>query len=232
VSAVVLDTSGEPVSELLAQVCGTDLCINAQTDQLGAVRVTADELITKPAFKYGDGVTHAKFAQPLASGVNELGNVTTVAFPALSLGAPLVPGASSASGAVTLTLQPGTVVEIDPFDYPELEQQTFRAAVMPALSAPAAVDETLGLELIVALAPVQTTFCPAAALAVDNQAGWAPGSAVEFFLHGVDIEEQWAPYAGWAKVSDGTVSADGARVETSLDGGIPVLSVVGVRLAP
>ncbi|MEZ4234206.1 MAG: hypothetical protein R3B89_33840 [Polyangiaceae bacterium] len=48
----------------------------------------------------------------------------------------------------------------------------------------------------------------------------------------MSIEEEWAPYAGWAKVSNGKVSSDGTKVATNPDEGIPHLSVIGVRLKP
>ncbi|HEX7671984.1 MAG TPA: hypothetical protein VF395_20455, partial [Polyangiaceae bacterium] len=88
-------------------------------------------------------------------------------------------------------------------------------------------------EIIVGLTPTSTTFCPRAGLSVPNTPGWKAGAAVEFFLHGVEVTEEFAPYGGWAKVSSGTVSADGKTVDTDPDetSGLPILSVVGVRLA-
>jgi hypothetical protein len=74
-------------------------------------------------------------------------------------------------------------------------------------------------------------MCPAAALSVPNSPGWKAGAHVELFLHGIDVAEEWAPYGGWAKVSDGSVSADGKTIATDPDGGLPALSVVGIRLA-
>ena len=68
-------------------------------------------------------------------------------------------------------------------------------------------------------------------LTVPNTAGWPAGQAVEVFIHGVSVEEEWAPYAGWAKVSGGVVSDDGLSVVSTEGEGLPVLGVVGVRLA-
>ena len=45
---------------------------------------------------------------------------------------------------------------------------------------------------------------------------------------------QWAPYAGWAKASDGVVSGDGASAAT-LDGpqqGFPLLENFAIRKKP
>jgi hypothetical protein len=48
-------------------------------------------------------------------------------------------------------------------------------------------------------------------------------------MNGLDPGEAWAPYAGWAKVSDGTVTADGKSVETDAAQGIPVLGLFGIK---
>ena len=66
-------------------------------------------------------------------------------------------------------------------------------------------------------------------LSVPNTTGWAAGTEVEFWIHGVSVKEEWAPYGGWGKVSDGKVSSDGSRVETNEGDGIPILSVIGIR---
>ena len=74
---------------------------------------------------------------------------------------------------------------------------------------------------------------PAAAVTVPNSARWTAGATVEFYLLGTDVSQQWAPFAGWAKISDGQVSADGATVSTSADAGFPFLDAAfGVRLKP
>jgi hypothetical protein len=65
---------------------------------------------------------------------------------------------------------------------------------------------------------------------VPNTAGWPAGTEVEFWLHGVYPGEDWAPYGGWAKVSDGVVSGDGQSVETADGQGVPTLSVFGIKL--
>jgi hypothetical protein len=99
-------------------------------------------------------------------------------------------------------------------------------------NAPSAVDASLGFGILYALTPSGTELCPPAALTVPNSANFPARSSVEIFLHGTDILESWAPYGGWAKVSDGVVSEDGRTVSTVEGGGLPGLSVVGIRLAP
>jgi hypothetical protein len=123
-------------------------------------------------------------------------------------------------------------VEPDPFDFDTPDLKKFRAVEVPLAKAPAAVDPSLGFGMVVALTPAAAVLCPAAALSVPNSPAWPAGSRVEVFLHGVDVGEEWAPYAGWARVSGGAVSADGKTIMTDPDGGLPALSVIGIRLTP
>jgi hypothetical protein len=58
---------------------------------------------------------------------------------------------------------------------------------------------------------------------------WAAGTAVEFFVSGIDVGQQWAKWASWAKVSDGQVSSDGATISTTAGQGLPVLANLAVR---
>jgi hypothetical protein len=231
-SATVVDANGKPVPHLIAQACGTNLCLNGTTDGSGHVVIDANASETKPAFKYGDGVNYARFALPLAGPTVsvDLGSQATFAFDPPALGVPLTPSAEATSRGFTLTLPADLEpIQPDPFDFPTADLQKFRAVEVPVAAAPAAVDGSLGFGLLVALTPSDTALCPPAKLTVPNSPGWPAGSLVEFFLHGIDVEEQWAPYGGWAKVSAGTVSADGASIATDPDGGLPQLSIVGVR---
>lgn len=234
--AMVVDANGAGIPDLRAQACGIDLCLNGQTRPDGSVTITKtqnDTAIDKPAFKYGTGREHAKFAFLLSGGpVYVLGTHTTAALPPAESSVPLVPGTEVASGGVILRLPDEmNPIEVEPFDFDTPELKGFRAVEIPIDQAPPAVDATLGLELLFAMTPVGTELCPFAALRVDNRLGWPPGTPVEVFLHGVEVGEEWAPYGGWVKVSDGQVSDDGATIGTNPDGGIPILSVIGIRRA-
>lgn len=236
VSATVIDETGARVPHMLAQACGVNVCVNGTTDANGVVVIDTKTSEQKPAFKYGDGKTHAKFALSLGGDSQvsvDLNDQTTVAFDAPASGAALQAGTTAASRGVELELPADLApVKPDPFDFDTADLKKFRAAVVPSDALPAAVDASLGFGIVVALTPSGTELCPSARLTVPNSPGWAPGSRVEVFLHGIDVGEEWAPYGGWAKVSDGEVSADGKTVATVPSGGLPSLSVVGVRLAP
>jgi hypothetical protein len=235
-SATVVDDGGKAVSNVVAQACGTNVCLNGTTESNGSVIIDQkpEVALTKPAFKYGGGQAYVRFALPLMGDTVDvdLGKVVTFPFEPPSAGAPLEAGKPAVSNGVTLTVSSRTTsIEPDPFDFDTPDLKKFRAVEVPMDQAPAAVDPSLEFGMLVALTPSATVLCPAAALSVPNSPGWAPGSKVDLFLHGIDVGEEWAPYGGWAKVSGGAVSADGMTIRTDPDGGLPALSVVGIRLA-
>jgi hypothetical protein len=242
--ARVVDLDGNPVVTR-ATVCDKIVCIKGETDSNGVV-VTCDRNricipgiqpaidMTRPAFTYGTGLEYAEFAFSLPSGPTsfDLGDMTAIKLPALGTGMPLSCGAVASSGGLTLRLDPDVKVTIDTTVYTTPEEQQLRAISVPIDRAPSAVDPTLGFEIVIAATPMNATFCPPAALSVDNTAGFPAGTPVEVFVHGVDPMEPWAVYGGWTKASDGVVSADGAKVETTPEGGLPMLSVIGIRRRP
>src|SRR5690606_30733872 len=134
------------------------------------------------------------------------------------------------AAGVTLTVPAGGAVALNLLDFSGAGEDTLRAAIVP-------VDQTddvapgEGLDLVVGLGPYETRFCPPAALEVANDAGLAPGTAVEFLLYGLQIGEGFVPYGEWAKVADGTVSDDGEVITTNDGEGIPVLGPVAIRVA-
>ncbi|HEX4339267.1 MAG TPA: hypothetical protein VH062_25340 [Polyangiaceae bacterium] len=233
-SATVVDDNGKPVAGVVAQACGTNICLNGTTADNGTVAIDQPVGMTKPAFKYGGGENFVRFALPLTDSAIDvdLGKEITFPFDPPASGVALEPGKAAVSNGITLTVSAATTtITPDPFDFDTDDLKKFRAREVPIDGAPAAVDPSFDFGMVVALTPAATVLCPAAALSVPNSPGWAAGSRVEMFLHGVDVDEEWAPYGGWAKVSEGAVSADAKTIETDQDGGLPALSVVGIRLA-
>lgn len=137
------------------------------------------------------------------------------------------------NSGVTLTIAAGSKIQLEP-DFITDDEKQFRAVEIPTGGGqiPQAVDLGLGFEILIATTPVDTHFCPNAKLSVPNTAGWPAGTEVEFWVHGVGTDEEWAPYGGWGKVSGGAVSSDGAQVVTADGEGIPLLSVFGIRKKP
>lgn len=230
-SATVLDINGNALENILVQACGLDQCFNGTTNASGFASVVVNKEIKKPAFKYGglsqNGTITGKFAVLLKAGQNDLGNVVTLPLPAM--GSPLAAGKSAVSGGVTITLAANATIEHDSIVYDSEDLQGFRADQVPMGQEPAGLDPALKLELLFAVSPIDSFFCPPAQVSVANSLGWAPGTAVEFFALGLDVGEEYLPYGEWAKASDGAVSADGLKIETAASGGLPVLTAFGIR---
>ena len=230
-TARVVDLAGVAASGISAQACGVNLCLYGTTEEDGTVSILQSQSLDRPAFKYGLGRDFIKVALPLPADARlELGEQRTARLPPASEGARWSIGGQTTSGDVTLTLAADTrELDFDPFDFDSEQLRLFRAVGIPPDQAPDAVDASLGLELLYGMTPVDTELCPPARLEVPNEPGWPAGAAVEVFLHGVDVAERWAPYGGWAKVSDAAVSPDGAKIITADGGGLPVLGLVGMR---
>lgn len=228
---MVVDQNGDPAALIPAQACGLDVCIFGETDADGRVELTVDDVaITKPRFKYGKGKQFTMFAYPMPEGATvDVGTQLTWMLPDVSTAVPLVAGAEVTHGGATLAIPAGGRVRIDLLTFETAEEQGFRADRIPLDRAPKAVDPALGFELLYTLNPIDSMFCPPATLTLPNGPGWDPGTEVEVFLHGTRIQEEWAPYGGWAKVSDAIVTADGSSVVTVEGSGLPILGVIGLR---
>jgi hypothetical protein len=229
VRATVVDTDGEPLSDLMVFICGTDVCSMPEfTGPDGSVTIAYGVPMAKPAFKYGDGLEVGRFFPLLAESTTEtdLGTIATPRLP--EPGACLAAGAVHESGGVELTLESDAMVELPPIDYPSPDEGTFRAAELPIELAPAGLDAGVGLEAIFALAPTGAVVCPPATVTLPNTPGYAPDTEVDLLIHGVDVDEEWAPYGGWVTVATGRVDAAGERIDT-VEGGLPMITNVGVR---
>jgi hypothetical protein len=229
VRATIVDAEGAPIEGLLVFICGTLVCSMPETtDAEGSVTIGFSEPIVKPAFKYGDGLEVGRFATLLDEGTSqvELGTIGTPRLPAP--GACLAPGTTVESGGVRLSLDADAAIEVLPIDYPATDDRTFRAAELPLGLAPPGLDAGEGLDAIFALAPTGAVVCPPAAIELPNTPGYAPGTVVEILVNGTDIEEEWAPYGGFAPVATGRVDDAGERIEM-IEGGLPIISNVGVR---
>jgi hypothetical protein len=229
VSATVLDVNGDPLpSDPLVQVCGLDLCINAETASDGAVAVGVDQEMKLPALKFGDGLTSGKLALVLSPPTDEV-EIGTVRTPVLPVsGDEILAGKTVSSNGVELIVEEGAVVDFDTLVYQTDDEQAFRAAPLLADDAPDGFDQGFGFDLYFALAPLETEFCPPAGLSVPNLAELEPGAEVEFFIQGLEVDERHAPYAGFAQVAEGRVSDDGETIAIET-GGLSALSLVAIR---
>lgn len=234
ISANVVDTSGAPVPDILVQLCGLDLCIGGNTNATGSVQVSGDGLdILQPAFKVGDGLTYAKMLRPLGPGDAVFNPLVTPKLPPFAQGAKLAAGTIMQSANTSLEIEPKGVFEVDVLLFDDPATQVYRAAPIPAaVMDPSVVTAGPKLEVFHALGPTGTLLCPPAKFKIPNEAGWAAGTSVEFFVLGMEVSEVWAPYGEFAKVSDGHVDSDGKTISTTDGQGLPILGIIGVRRAP
>jgi hypothetical protein len=230
VRATMVDENEAPLADVMVFICGTSACsMPAWSDSEGRVSIAYSEPMEKPAFKYGDGIEVGRFEALLAESTEEvdLGTVGTPRLP--SPGVCLDAGATLESNGVRLSLAADARVDVKPIavDYPEADR-TFRAAELPIGLVPPSLVSAEPLDAIFALAPTGAVVCPPATLELPNSPGYDPGTEVDLLVHGTDIEENWAAYAGWTRVAIGRVNESGERIEM-IDGGLPIISNVGVR---
>jgi hypothetical protein len=224
----VVDGTGASIADYFVTLCGLDLCINGKTDGKGHAKIELFDQMKKPAFKLGDGAVHVKMAVPC--GPNQVIDFAQpIWLPALpEQGATLTAGQTATSGDVSVTVAAGATIEFELEHYPTAKMQELRAATLPVDKSAALVDGE-GLEILYGVGPTNTRICPPAAVSVPNSLGWGAGQEVDFYLHGVNVEQDFAPYAGWARIAGGKVSEDGATIATLPGEGFPVLGVLGVK---
>jgi hypothetical protein len=230
--AQVVDIDRRGVANVLAQACGMNICLFGETDDAGFIlhqRSPPTEL-RRAAFKYGDGLKYAQFAYVLPeTDAHDLGQQATIALPSTTGAKPFEPGTTVSSGGVTLGLADELVTKIDFLSYPEERQHRFVAAEIPNEVWPLAVPEDAGLELLFALGPLKTEFCPRARITVPNSLDWETGTEVEFLLHVTDTANHFGRYGDWGVVGRGEVDEGGEGISSSDQSGIPQLGVIGIR---
>ena len=230
-SATVVDEQGSPVSDVLAQACGLNVCLQQPTDSQGRVAITGEESITKVAFKYGDGLRYAQLALLLdGSGTHELGQQYTLALPALNGSTPLRAGEAATSSDASLTVSQEAVIKFDLLSFPDESEHVFVAREFDLDTLPEAVERQQ-FAAVWAFGPLKTEFCPPAELSLPNTAGFEPATRLDLLLHVTDIAGHWARYGEWGKVARATVSEDGQYIVTDPGHGLPELGVVGLQLS-
>jgi hypothetical protein len=229
VDATLEDPSGAPVVNLPVQVCGINQCFTGSTNAAGKTSVAPHSALERPAFKYGDGFDFGELAVLLSSAPSQnLGELVALPLPAYADGALFPTSGPVKSGDLTLLLDSGTTVVHDRLSYSDDAELVLRSTAVPVARSSQALDPSFGFELAYAVAPIGTTFCPAARVSLSNSLSWAPGTEVELFVQGLDVSEEWAPYGTWLKVGEASVSSDGSSID-STSGGIPILSAIAVR---
>ena len=221
--------SGEIAAHLPVQVCGLNNCIVDESNESGTVNVAlGGPPLVLAALKYGDGFDFAELAAQLGSEpTQDLGELVALPLPTFAEGAKFPKSGAVTNGDLTLQLDSAGSFEHDILAYSD-DELVFRTVPVPIADSQQALPPSFGFELAYGVAPLGTTFCPAAKLSVKNSAHWAPGTEVEVFVQGLDVTEKWAPYGTWLQVAEARVSSDGSRIDTT-SGGIPILTSIALR---
>jgi hypothetical protein len=228
-TAVARDETGALITDVDFQLCGVNGCLYATTNMLGQAtftnNLTSPEM-DRPLFKPGDSLTFGKIGYHLtASSPSPLPGI----FPRIEdSGQPFVAGEAVSVAGATIEVPAGGAIVVDDLIYDEPAKQTFRAVTI-AVDDLDAATEGGGYDMVYALGPVDTLFCPSAKLTVDNYAGLPADTAVEFWGQMLEVSESFGGYGEWVKLSDGAVSADGNTVSTSDGQGLPVLTTIAIK---
>jgi hypothetical protein len=228
VKARLSDPSGAVVPNLPIQVCGTNTCTYDSSNAQGVVDTTQAAMLVLPAFKYGDGRDFAELAVPIRKSKQDLGDIVVLPLPGYADGAAFPKSGPVSNGDLTLFIDSTTSVVHDVLNYEDDSQLVLRTVSIPIAQSQQALPDSFGFELAFGVAPLGSTFCPAARLSLKNSLNWDAGTQVEIFVQGVDTDEAWAPYGSWTQVAEGSVSDDGSSIDTT-SGGIPILSAIAVR---
>jgi hypothetical protein len=246
VTAKIVDETGAAVAAQPVSICGIDICSDVgMTAADGTASVMTDLSEKKASFLFGDAIGYAQFAIPLTQATTSFamgGHVLATGKLSDKTPAALTQGASATSGDVTLTIPADDVITIDLVTYPTSDSQQLRVAGIPvANAAPILASGPMpSFALLYGVSPAETTFCPPVQVSValphetmmPNDLGWAPGAHAEFWVTTTDQGQAFAPFGGWAKISDGVVSSDGARVATVPMQGFNFLESFAVRVVP
>lgn len=225
VTGTVVDGTPAPVANLPISISGTDLAQTGRTSGNGSFSVTINHDLKRPAFLFGDGLTYAKLAVPVTTAAPAL-SVTTYPLPAS--GAALAAGGRATSGPLTLDVPAGASVLIDTLTYDTPASQQLRAVSIPIAGQTLVLPPAMGFQMMVGVAPLGTSICPAATLTVANNPEWAAGAHVEVWGLETDVGQEWGRFGQWGKLADGAVSADRQTISAP----IAVLETVALRLAP
>jgi hypothetical protein len=230
----VLGEDGKPLVKLITTACG-DGCTFGKTDADGVSNMEVRRYMSKAALMLHGRSTYASYYVSLKDleGDVDLGSMTLPIMPTEGVTIPEDGVATTlTSGDVKLTLPAGLKVTIDKMELGEVDAQKFRAKTVAVDKPPPFVDASLKMVALYAFTPFGTELAPGVGVTVANHAKLAAGTAVEFFVQGTDLDDKYGPFAGFAKLAEGHVSADGTTIQTDDGQSIPQLTWLGVRSKP
>lgn len=222
ISATIVDQNGAPAADMIADVCGTNVCaVYGHTEADGSFSGDAGmTTILDPLLLFGDGRDFAKMGVLVDSVSEDFGTLNVIRLPPVSQGAAFCSGSDATSNGVTVSVPAGASInEIDTFIYADGERG-FRAAVANAADV-VNPDMPASIEVLVATAPIDALICPAAKVTFPNDNGWAEGTAVHVYLYGSRlVGGHFVPYGEWGQISMATVTAEGIVTDEGQEIGV------------
>ncbi len=233
ITGTIQDIQGNPAADILADVCGSNICLSAEADAMGMFSNDGQsKTVTDAHFIYGNGVHYAQMTAPIGMAAGfDFGTINTVALPELSMGVDLAAGSAVTAGTVTIDIPAGATIDYDTIQFPGQDELVFRAVVFtPTDGNFPAIPASANLQGVVATGPMNTGICPGATLQVPNTFGFDAGDQIEVLYHGSTVLTQYAPYGGWAPVALAEVTADGMNIVFKDGETVEELGMFGFRL--
>lgn len=242
VEGSVRDEMDQPVERGFITVCGNACFVGDITAQ-GRFTVPVGEVLPVPIYSV---LVHGRpsfasaywpMAAPDSDGIVRMPDALRVARytfvgPVLPQERVLASAVVASAGPVTLSFAAGSTIELDFEDFEFMELgRTVRVAEVALDRAPPFAREGMVSGPVFALAPFALLSSAPVGVTVANRANLPANSAVELVTMGhVIVSED--PNAGRALVAArGTVSADGATIQTDAGQGLRALTWFGVRAA-
>jgi hypothetical protein len=234
VSGSLVGLDGAPVGPMGISVCG-GLCIGGKVSAQGKFSIPVKRRLASPGLSVPIGTTaFAAFVIALKrEGDVQLPPLLAARLPEQGVPFPAAgTEATVSSGDVTLHIAPETQIVLDELTFETEDQRRFRAVAVPPEKVPPFVPDGLVFGALYALGPSGAKLVPPAPAAFATPSKWPPGASVEVYAHGLDEWSTTPPWASMSKVAMGHVSASGDAVSLDPGEGLPVLTWVGLRLAP
>ncbi len=232
----VVDLAGQPVAGRPVTTCGP-VCVFSRSDAMGRFTATIDDWMDPRIYNV---IAHGRPAYatlyfplptPGTDGVVTL-RTDLVLAQYRDIG-PVLPsmttGGTATAGDITVTIPAGANIELDVEDATlGMLGQQLRVVEVPLDRAPPFVAGQ-GLTTVYALAPFAMLSSVPMPLRIANRGRLAAGTAVEFVVMGEELLVP--PVTGGQPIvaATGTVSADGASIDTDPGQGLRFLTWVGFR---
>ncbi len=239
----LVSDDGSPLAGVVTSVCGP-ICFYGETAADGTFEVVVEAMLTPADYSI---LAHARpdratfyFRLPNvpADGVVEMGDLPALALPG---GVPLkLDGTAQAvtSGEVTLHVDDGVTVKLDPEDLAAGDA----GRNLRALRVPAERFAEFGVDpshfAVYAFAPFEAWFRNAdksettARLSFATDGSRAAGTKIEVAALGSYLFPTWITPAAFEPIATGTVSTDGTTIEMDSGEGLRYLTWVALRELP